>query len=274
MHMQKSRAQVFPAILSRSVSTFERAETEPRVALHRVWPVRIHTLGRFSILCNDQPLTFATKTPKKPLELLKVLIALGGRSVDIGDIMEIMWQEQGCGARTVFDVTLLRLRKLLGHVNALNLSDGKLTLNDQVCWVDLWSFERTIARDNAADEPMNHTLLDLYRGRFLDRGGDAKWIVNVRDRLAAKFRRAVLKLAKADEQAERWESAAQIYRRGLEHDNLTEEFYYRLMHCELRCGQRAEALNVYRRCRDLLSINLCSKPSVELDALYRRAITT
>ena len=25
--------------------------------------------------------------------------------------------------------------------------------------------------------------------------------------------------------------------------------------------------------RELLSINLCSKPSVELDALYRRAIT-
>jgi len=236
-------------------------------------PVKVHTLGRFNVVIDNQPLLFSAKVPRKPLELLKALIALGSRSVDINDIMKVVWRDQGSAARAAFDVTLMRLRKLLCHAESLILVDGKLTLSDQFCWVDVWSFERAITQfESTPCDNANDKVLDLYRGRFLDREVDAPWILNLRDRLAAKFRRLVLTLAKAEERAERWREAAQLYRRGLEHDNLTEEFYRRLMHCELHLGQKAEAISTYRRCRDLLSINLQTKPSAELETLHQRAL--
>ena len=43
--------------------------------------VKIHTLGRFQVLVDGAPIRFQTRAHSKPLELLKVLIALGGDNV-------------------------------------------------------------------------------------------------------------------------------------------------------------------------------------------------
>jgi LuxR family maltose regulon positive regulatory protein len=45
------------------------------------YPIRIYTLGRFEIISDDKPLEYAGKEQKKPLEMLKALIARGGRDV-------------------------------------------------------------------------------------------------------------------------------------------------------------------------------------------------
>lgn len=44
-------------------------------------PTQIYAFGRFSLVIDGTPLCFIHKTPKKPIALLKVLIALGGRDV-------------------------------------------------------------------------------------------------------------------------------------------------------------------------------------------------
>ncbi len=236
------------------------------------WPIRIYTLGRFGVLRDDEPIKVSSKAQKKPLELLRALIALGGRAVDINDIMSILWPTEGPSARVSFDMALMRLRKLLGHPDAVALTDGKLTLDQQVCWVDAWTFQRALTRLDETEERTDAALLNLYRGRFLDRDGDAAWIVNTRDRLAAKFEHAVLHFGNLEERAERWEAAASIYRHALEQDNVHEEFYRGLMTCQHRLGQRAEAIKTYKRCRDLLSINLNIRPSAATEALYRRVL--
>jgi ATP/maltotriose-dependent transcriptional regulator MalT/DNA-binding SARP family transcriptional activator len=235
------------------------------------WPIRIFTLGRFSVLRGDRPMSFSSKAQKKPLELLRMLIALGGRSVNIDTIMTAMWPQEGAAARASLDVTLMRLRKLLGHPDVLVLSDGKLTLNDQVCWVDCWTFERAVAGlDAGADAHLIAKVSSLYRGAFLAREHNIACVVNARDRLAAKFQRLVLRAGKQQERAQDWEAAAHVYRRGLEQDNTHEEFYRRLMTCQFQLGERVEAIKTYKRCRDLLSINLQARPSAETETLYRR----
>jgi DNA-binding SARP family transcriptional activator len=238
------------------------------------WPIRIFTLGRFSVLRGDKPMSFSSKAQKKPLELLRMLIALGGRSVNIETIMIAMWPQEGAAARASLDVTLMRLRKLLGRPEVLVLSDGKLTLNDQVCWVDCWTFERSVARlDAGAEAHLSTKVSSLYRGAFLAREHNIPCIVNARDRLAAKFQRLVLRAGKQQERAQDWEAAAHMYRRGLEQDNTHEEFYRGLMSCQFQLGERVEAIKTYKRCRDLLSINLQTRPSAETEALYRRLTT-
>ena len=69
-----------------------------------------------------------------------------------------------------------------------------------------------------------------------------------------------------------WASAIDVYRRGLEADNLAESFYRGLMRALAATGNHAEALTAFRRCRELLSIVLGLKPSVETDRLYRELV--
>jgi DNA-binding SARP family transcriptional activator len=79
--------------------------------------------------------------------------------------------------------------------------------------------------------------------------------------------RLVLQAGRAAEGLD-WERAAQIYERGLELDNLAEEFYQRLMICHRERGNVADAVRVYRRCRENLSVVLGIPPSAGTTSLY------
>ena len=78
------------------------------------WPTKIFTLGRFEILIEDKPID-ATRLQKKPLILLKALIALGGEGVGEETLSELLWPDaEGDAAYTSFRTTLFRLRRSLG----------------------------------------------------------------------------------------------------------------------------------------------------------------
>lgn len=62
--------------------------------------------------------------------------------------------------------------------------------------------------------------------------------------------------------------AAEVFLRGLDMDNLTEEFYQRLMVCYQGLGQKADAVKVYHRCRSVLSAALGVEPSSRTEEIY------
>ena len=80
--------------------------------------------------------------------------------------------------------------------------------------------------------------------------------------------RAILDAARACEYARRWEDAANLYRSGIELDLLNEGLYRGLMLCHREIGDHSEALQAYRRCRELLTRFLGVPPSAETQALY------
>jgi DNA-binding SARP family transcriptional activator len=112
----------------------------------RIYPLHIYTLGRFSVTRGIEPIRFARKAQHRPLQLLKALIALGGREVGSDRLGMALWPEsEGDTAYNAFEITLHRLRKLIGIENALMLSNGLLTLDNQRCWVDVWAFEQAVS---------------------------------------------------------------------------------------------------------------------------------
>lgn len=239
--------------------------------LHWPWPMRIYTLGRFSLVKNGQAVAFAGKSPRKPLELLQVLIALGGRDVQVSRVMRVLWpDEDSRDMRKLFDNTLHRLRHILGDDETVILRDAKLTLALQRCWVDAWAFDRLAGRlCNGEDmaHQLAHDARHLYQGHFLQREADESWLLPYRDRLRSRFHRFVLAHGSRLEEEGQWDLAGQIYERAIEVDNLAEILYRRLMLCLLKRGEYAEVLRVYRRCRELLSIVLGVKPSRETEAI-------
>jgi LuxR family maltose regulon positive regulatory protein len=238
------------------------------------WPLRVYTLGRFSLVRAGEAVTFAGKSPRKPLEMLQVLIALGGRDVDVWLVMHALWPEdRSSDLRKLFDNTLLRLRLMLGLKDAVSLRNGKLSLDLNHCWVDAWAFDRLVGRVCVDDKFAPERVRDarqLYQGHFLQREAGQLWLVSYRERLRARYHRLVLADGARLEALEDWEGAAQVYGQALEIDSLTELLHRRLMHCHLALGEFAEALCVYRRCSDLLSIGLGVQPSQATEAIRRQ----
>jgi DNA-binding SARP family transcriptional activator len=237
------------------------------------WPIEIRTLGSFEILCHGKRLQFERKIPKRALELLQVLIAFGGRDVAQERIADALWPDSsGDEGINALNTTISRLRKLLDQPDALTQAGGRLTLNQDQCFVDAFVFEK-LADASVGPESESQTLqmqqaLDLYRGSFLDHEQDASWAVSMRERLRRKFALAVGRQAQVHELSGDMEAAKRLYLRGIDADELAEEFYRGLMRCYKGLGRRAEAMSIFRQLRQALSVTLGIGPSKESQLLF------
>ncbi len=230
------------------------------------WPFKIYTLGGFRIERNGEPLRFSGKVQRRPLDLLKITIAFGGREVDTQRIIDGLWPEaDGDAAQDAFATALRRLRLILGDSSALTLQDNKLSLDRQRVWVDTWALEHLWSRTGASADP----LLALYRGGFLQSEANVDWAWPLRERLRSRFVREVARCGQLLLQGARYEEAIALFERGLEADELAEEIYGLLLRCYQALGRRAEGLAVYERCRRILSSTLGVAPSPETAALGR-----
>ncbi len=238
------------------------------------WPVRIEALGGWSVQRDGAPIRFSAKAQRRPMELLRALLALGASGVAEVQLTDLLWPEaDGDRAHTTFTTTLGRLRTLLGCDDALTLRDGRLTLEPGRCWVDLWAFESLLDRARtAADARLRaervEEALVRYRGPFLA-GEEAAWVLPERARLRDRMVEAVAAAGRELEAAQSWEEAAALYRRGLEAEDTAEPLYQGLLRCHLHAGSHAEGVRLYERCRDTLTARLGVTPSPETEALYR-----
>jgi len=246
------------------------------------WRLRIYTLGRFELLRDGKPIQFSRKAQQKPLSLVKALVALGGMEVKEEQITDILWPEaDGDGAHRSFEITLYRLRKLVGIHDVVQLQEGRLTLDPRYCWVDVWAFDDFLRRfeqglqgegkkigETAAISQIQRAI-GLYQGAFLPGETSEPWTNSVRERVRSKFLRCVKKLGHHWEKAGRREKAVECFQKGLEVDDLIEEFYQSLMTLYQRMGRRTEALSVYHRCQKALSLALGVDPSPEIESIRR-----
>jgi LuxR family maltose regulon positive regulatory protein len=256
----------------------ESAEVEPWP-----WPIRIRALGGFALEIGGVPSQPQRKAQKKPLELLKYVVAQGRHDVSAAHLDAALWPDaEGGAAAEAFEVTLRRLRKLLGNDEAIALKDGKLSLNEGICWVDTWAFERAQAKAEkmlgAGGEPASieadidaqgERVLALYPGHFLAGDDEKPWLVGCRQRLASKFLRHVGALGQFWQDRGEPGKAELAYRRAIELDPLAEPMYRRLMSLQAQQGRHPEALETYRSCRHMLSVVLGLQPSAETEAVRR-----
>jgi LuxR family maltose regulon positive regulatory protein len=260
------------------------------------WPLKIYTLGRFGLVKDNKPLHFTGKIQKKPMEMLKALIALGGRDVKEEQLSDLLWPgSDGDSAHSALKMTLSRLRKLTGFEDAIKFQDGRLMIDPCYCWVDAWVFERLLGQieselkgltkmkheDIGEDEKrakmedvmrLSDKVIGIYKGHFLPADAEYSWAISCHERLRSKFLRLVIRSGEYMKQAEQWEKAIEHYQRALEVDNLAEEFYRHLMVCYKVLGRQAEAAKLYGRCCKTLSTVLGIEPSSEMMSLYQSVI--
>jgi LuxR family transcriptional regulator, maltose regulon positive regulatory protein len=246
-----------------------------------IWPRRLKvlTLGQFSILNNELPISFSRKAPKKLVAFAKALVALGEEGVPTSEIADILWPDlEGDAQQEALSVNLHRLRRLLNAPEAIRLVDGRLSFGRDTCWIDASAFERlseavsaALSRGNQdAASTLGLQALDLYRGTFLHHDAQEPWTVTRRERLRARFTRLVASLAAAKERAGDWRDAIEIYRRGIEIDTIAEEFHQGLIRCLIEEQRYAEAFAALQQLTRTLSLALGVKPSPKSLALADR----
>lgn len=221
--------------------------------------IQVFTLGNFELRVDGQPLILRQNSQPKPLELLKALIALGGRNVNAALLAELLWPDsEGDTAMVALNTTLHRLRKLLDQRQAVGRRHNRLYLDDTYCWVDAWAFE-SLGADievllNTTPPPADERLeeltqqvITLYRGAFLAGDGDPQWGLAYRERLENRWLRLIGQLGRYWERCNAWERAVELYRRALETNTLAEDLYRRLMECYQTMERPADAQAVGQR---------------------------
>ena len=184
--------------------------------------------------------------------------------------MDCVWSdEDGDAARKTFDITLARLRKLLGRNDIILVSDEAVTLNPNLCWIDARRFVELTDPTREGTDPDDWTrrASGLYGGTFLPADLEVPWTMKRREQLRSRFIHHVNAMGAALESAGRWNQAIDQYHSGLEADDLAEAFHQGLMRCYRALGRHAEAMSAYRRLRQTLSVTLGIAPSHQSRAL-------
>ena len=190
------------------------------------WTYRVQTFGGFRLLRHDEPLgTGEGKAKKRPLELLKFLIAAGGEQVSESKVTDALWPRiDGDSAHRSFTSTLHRLRKLLGEDRAVTLHEGRVSLDRRYFWLDTWAFEQLAADLEAASgeqlEKIGERLLALYRGSFMADDADAAWLIPARERLRGRFSRVLARVCAHLEERGEPARARALHEKSLEIDPL------------------------------------------------------
>jgi len=238
------------------------------------WPLRIRTLGAFALLKDGVELRAGAQGQKRPIELLQAIIAFGGKDVSEAKLCDALWPDaEADQARSNFKVALHRLRKLIA-VDAIEMREGRLSLDATRCRVDAWALERLIRTIGETLEPMSGTealragerLFALYRGPFLA-DESTPVAIGARERLQSSLLRATAALAERCVRLGAHDGARALYERLLEIEPLAESAYLGLMKIFLSLRRPAEGLAAYERCRRNLRSLLQITPSPETEAL-------
>ena len=167
------------------------------------WPVRIHTLGGFELSRAGVATAVHGNTQKKPLELLKALVASGPRSVDKSRLARLLWPDaQTHDATVALDTATSRLRKMLVAPEAIRIEEGKIAVDREQVWVDVWAFDEDVDALQSAlrskieidDDDvtrLGQRLLACYRGAFLEDEEPRSWLLAARDRWRTRFLRSL-----------------------------------------------------------------------------------
>lgn len=246
------------------------------------WPVKIYTLGRFSISIDDCVFVLPKKAQNKPLRVLKILISGGGSNVADTYVADSLWPDaEGDLAMQAFAVNLHRLRKLLGRNDAVLLQNGMLALDKRLCWVDARAFEYYLMRADAlwekasTDREFNDvcdlisSAIDLYKGEFLPDEESIPDVMPMREYLHAKFLKALSRIGEHLVKTGQYDRAQEVVEYGLDIDTCAEELYRLLMICLHRRGMKTESISVFERCRRALQTELGITPSADTEALAR-----
>jgi len=244
------------------------------------WLIRIRTLGHFEILINGKAPESPSRARPKMFLFLKTLIAFGGKEVREELISETVWPDaDGDTAHQLYTTMLFRLRKMLGSHEALVHLDGRLSLNENLCWLDTWAFDAAVSKlvsllkiKTTSVESIAtcyDQLSHYYCGNFLQ-SDEVVILTHKQRKIQTKWIHTLYLLHDYWIQKVYFDDAKNCLETILLVNRLEEKAYRLLMSLYVTQGESSKAVSVYHACRDALKEELNINPSFEMQAIYKK----
>lgn len=189
----------------------------PGADTHWPWRLWVQLMGRFEWRLDGQPQVRTGKPQQKPLELLRLLACERGLALPAVTAADLLWPEaDGAAGRKSLEMTVQRLRRLLGDDSLLLVHDGRVGLDPGRVSSDV-AQRRTLADQleslamlappgpDAAPVQAATLVADILRlgdGPLLPDAPEAPWLAAARSRFerdTRRMRRAVVQLAQRGE---------------------------------------------------------------------------
>jgi peptide/nickel transport system substrate-binding protein len=248
--------------------------------------LRVFLAGRVAVEADGVVLDEGRLAGRQGRLVFAYLVAERGRPVPRDELAEALW---GSAPPATWDKALTviasKLRAGLTDVGvdgatALTSAFGCYRLElPQGSWIDV-----TVAADEAdkaeqglgagdleAARASAASAVELLRQPFLP-GETGEWVEAKRRQLADVQGRALNVLADACLRIGDAPEAVKWAEQAIALEPFRETGYRRLMEAHAAAGNRAEALQVYERCRRLLAEELGAYPSPETESIYRQLL--
>ena len=218
--------------------------------------------------------------------LFAYLVAELGRPVPRDELEDALWGEAPpATSHKALSVLASKLRGLLadGGIDggkALTSAFGSYRLIlPEGTWIDIVAAGVALHAADAAlaagdfdqAKALGIQAASLARPSFLP-GEDGAWVDGKRRELADILRRALSCLAEASIRSGDAAEAASWAEEMIALEPYRDTGYRQLMAAHAAAGNRAEALRVYERCRQLLARELGAYPSPETESVYRQLL--
>ena len=245
--------------------------------------LKIQLLGDFLLVQQNQRETVPVPIEAGRLQSLLAYLVLHSRAPQSRQHLAFLfWPDTtDSQARTNLRNLLHRLRRVLPGADAFLRADSTLVqwLPEAPFTCDALTFEAavTAAETRLKDGHPQQAETELRRAAALY-GGDLlpgcyeEWISAHRERLRQFFFRALEMLTQLLEERRAYDDAIRYGQRWLNHDNLSESAYRRLMRLHALKGDRAGALHVFHACTTALERELGVEPDPATRSLYRRLL--
>jgi DNA-binding SARP family transcriptional activator len=235
-------------------------------------PLTIKLLGGFSLTYGNQPIV-GMNTPRSQALLSYLLLHRDSPQPRQRLAFELWTDSTDPQARTNLRKELSYLRRDLPDADHFLVIDAKTLqwLPTAPFTLDVIEFEQAAQASEQGDRATRQSQLEQaiarYRGELLPNCAD-EWILPERDRLQQLYIRALERLIDQVKEQQDYRLALSYAHQLLRVDPLTESTYCTLMRLYHLNGDRANALQVYHRCRTVLSEDLGVDPSPTTRKLY------
>jgi DNA-binding SARP family transcriptional activator len=250
-------------------------------------PVKITTLGEFSIAYGNRAISEKDKRSKKMWTLLKYLAAFRDRGVTQSELIDVLWGGKDVGNPAgALKTQLHRLRSSLDE--ALGLTPGielvvsfsaTYAFNDELEYtVDTVAFEESFRNSERTDISEKEQIgfarqaFEIYSGDFMRNSGDEKWVIPLRVYYRSIFIRIVHRLIDALFKHKQCTELINVCRKALQIDSSDQKIHILLIKALASSGERDAAKKHYKYVMEMLYNELGVNPLPELRELYAETI--
>ena len=243
--------------------------------------LQIYFLGNFQILINHSKISSDLWQSRQLRTILKILIIQRGKPVPASQIIEKIWPEKDPElAPQHLYVRISQIRKILkksGLQDCIQTVPGGYIFQcdptleengDHSFWIDVDEFEneadqgREKLEKKAFNQAINHfkKSINLYRADFLIEDLYEDWTISERERLRDRHLMVLTEMAEAYAQTGRYRHAIDVCQRVLSVDPCRESTFVQLMFYYYHLGERSKSLEVFEKCKKVLSQEMDVSP--------------